>query len=104
MPDTDRLSRAHQHGDFAIIGATLYVAMTQTHRDGYADVIKAPSALYAIPVVQHYINLWGLSKVPSWNYISDKVDDALPVGHVWYLTKSRHIYKCRKQLYKRTQL
>ena len=40
----------------------------------------------------------GLSKVPSLNYISEKVDDALPFGHVGDLTKSERYINAEKVL------
>ena len=70
-------------GVFAIIGDTLYITVTHTTRDRYDDVTNVPSGLYAIPALQLFRHLmWGFSKVPGLNYISQKVDDALPYGHV----------------------
>ena len=35
---SDGLSRAHQEGDYAFIGDTLYIEGTHTNRDRYADI------------------------------------------------------------------
>ncbi|MFM7989565.1 MAG: hypothetical protein ACKPKO_60645, partial [Candidatus Fonsibacter sp.] len=65
LTDSDGLSRAYAHGDYAIIGDTLYIAGTHTQRNVYDDITKGQSTLNDIPVLQHYRDLmWGLSKVP----------------------------------------
>ena len=40
--------------------------------------------------------MWGLSKVPGLNYISEKVDDALPFGQVGDSTKSERYINAEK--------
>ena len=66
MTDRDGLSRAYQHGDYAIVRDTLYVSGTQAHRHRYADITKVPSALYDMPALQQYRQLmWGFSTSAS---------------------------------------
>ena len=65
ITDATGIERAMHNGDTPVIGNTIYIGGSNSHKDWYDDVTQIPTIWKAIPAIQHYKALmFGTTSLP----------------------------------------